>query len=109
MMLAFRCFFVYAPVFEVGRDEKIPQLMAYGQKRIAYLTGYIRAREDFRPRTGDPSPTDLRNYKEHGISLERRLRNALSTADRIAFEGVMSHARQCDLDIGLPTKDIPVW
>jgi hypothetical protein len=41
-----RCFFVYAPITELGRDLPHPQLYQFGQTRIGWAGGYIQANQN---------------------------------------------------------------
>jgi hypothetical protein len=101
-----RCFFVYAPIFETAKKVENPALFAYGQKRLAWVSGYIQGQQS-NPQFKAAFEKDLNTNKQAGIALEARLMRAFTTQDAREYSAVMSVARECDRSLGLPTSDIP--
>lgn len=101
-----RCFFIYAPIFETGRDLQIQPFVLYSQKRIAWATGYIQAQQNniaFKKVFED----NLTSNKKNGTTLEETLKNAIRSGNTNAYFQVMNVARNCDLQLGLPSNEIP--
>lgn len=102
-----RCFFVYAPIFEAGKDLQNQLIFIYGQKRIAWAGGYVQAKQknlSFKR----VFENNLPENKKNGLALKNRLTKAIKSADVNEYLAVMSIARQCDQRLGLPSNDIPL-
>lgn len=101
-----RCFFVYAPIFETAKKMESPVLFAYGQKRIAWVGGYVQGQQN-NPQFKAVFERDLKANKQAGIALKSRLTRAFTAQDAREYSAVMAVARECDRSLGLPTNDIP--
>ena len=99
-----RCFFVYAPIFEVGREIKNQELFIYGQKRFVYIADYMKANN---PEFNKVFEANLQVNKQKGIALGNRLKKAIYSRDINAFIQIMNIARNCDMQLGLQSEDIP--
>ena len=94
-----KCFFVYAPVFEVGRDTGGEKLKNYGQVRMAWISGYIQTNKS-NAEFNEVFNRNLKINKAMGIALEERLRNALRSRTQKAFNSVLDEVTACDRQLG---------
>jgi hypothetical protein len=101
-----RCFFVYAPIFEVAKEIKSQELLIYAQKRFAFIAGYIKANQNS-PEFKEVFEANLQVNKHKGKALQNRLKKEIQSEDSNAFNQVMNTARNCDKLLGLRSEDIP--
>jgi len=102
-----RCFFVYAPISEVGKEIQSQQIVLYAQKRFAYIGGYTKANMN-NPEFTKVFEGNMKVNKQKGIALQNRLRKAIQSEDSDAFNQVMNTARKCDKQLGIGSEDIPI-
>lgn len=101
-----RCFFVYAPITEFGRDLPHPQLFQFGQPRIGWVTGYIQANQS-NSTFKQVFEANIGKNKEMAVQLESSLRRAISARSQAAFSSVMDQAIACDRALGIRTSVLP--
>ncbi|WP_168366004.1 hypothetical protein [Dickeya zeae] len=98
-----KCFFVYAPIFETGKNVGSKQLEKYGQLRVSWMGGYIQSHqndESFK----SISTKKLEEYKSHGVILEEKLTRAIKTKDQPLFNSVLDEATECDRQVGIKNQ-----
>ncbi len=101
-----RCFFVYAPINQLGRDLPQEQLYQFGQPRIAWLAGYVKANQN-NPAFKQVFESSLNRNKKMATQLENSLRQALATKNQRQFSAVIDQAVACDHALGIKTIGIP--
>ncbi len=102
-----RCFFVYAPIFQVGRDTPHTELFHFGQVRVGYMGGYVQANKS-NPHFKQVFERDLSTNKQFGIHLEGLLKAAIAARNQSLFSSVINEAVICDRSIGITTNSIPI-
>lgn len=100
------CFFVYAPIFEVGRDHDHAGLFLFAQPRLSWVGGFFEAIKADAAAKG-LSEKKLEQYKNNGVSIENKLLKALKTNDPRPFAEAITSAVWCDGKLGLETKWLP--
>lgn len=107
---AIRCFFVYTPIMQAGRDLGRADIASFGQKRMSVIYGYLKACEQ-NPSCKADADQIFRNTEEltrDSNSLEDQFKYSIRTGDQAAFHGVIHQARLCDEKVGLTdTTDVP--
>lgn len=101
-----RCFFVYAPIFQVGRDIQHTELFQFGQVRVGYMGGYVQANK-LNPHFKQVFEGNLSANKRAGIKLEYTLKEAISSRNKQLFSSVINEAVNCDRQIGILTDFLP--
>ena len=101
-----RCFFVYAQIFETAKKLDNAPVLIYGQKRLAWVGGYMQAQQN-NPKFKSVFEGNLKGNKQAGVAIEARLTGAIRSGDAQEYIAVMNIARECDKQLGLPTNDIP--
>lgn len=101
------CYFVYAPMFDVGRDHNHLGLLLFAEPRIAIIGGYFKA-INADPASKGLSPKNAEQYQKNGKLVEQKLLKALKTNDPVPFSEALSSALWCDGKLGIETKWIPV-
>ena len=101
-----RCFFVYAKIFETARNLENTPVLIYGQKRLAWVGGYLQAQQN-NPQFKSVFEGNLKANKQAGVAIGVRLTGAIRSGDVREYTAVMNIARECDKQLGLPTNDIP--
>lgn len=101
-----RCFFVYAPIFQVGRDRPHTELFQFGQPRVAWVGGYVQANRD-NPTFKRVFEANLDANKRAGIKIEETLVQALNTGERGRFSWAINEAISCDKLVGIRTDFLP--
>lgn len=101
-----RCFFVYAPIAQVGRDFPHPGLLQFGQPRVARIGEYVQANRS-NSAFKQIFEGNLQVNKEAGIRIEDTLRSALRTQNSAQFLWSLEQATSCDRVIGIQTGDFP--
>lgn len=101
-----RCFFVYAPIAQVGRDRPHPELFQFAQGRVAYIGGYVKANKANRA-FEQVFKSKLEANKQAGIHIEEVLVTALNGRDQSRFSWVINQAISCDRLIGIRTDFLP--
>ena len=103
-----RCFFVYAPIHEVGRDHNHAGLSTYGQLRLMFVVGYFKANESNSAMWSNPVfQNNWEKSKLTAEQLEKELLDALKDDDESQFDDVIKKAVACDVLLGIETKWIP--
>jgi len=101
-----KCFFIYAPITETGRDMNLPSIFTYGQKRMAWYMGFMKANEDNEKFTS-AFDVNLKKNKGFAIALEKQFRTSIRKQQRNNFDEIISFANGCDRFLGIKTKDSP--
>lgn len=101
-----RCFFVYASIFEVGRDIPHTDLFHFGQVRVGYMGGYVQANKA-NPHFKQVFEGNLSANKRSAIDLENSLKTAISSRNQPVFTSVINEAVTCDRQIGIRTDFLP--
>ena len=101
-----RCFFVYAPITEVGRDLPHPQLFQFGQPRMGWIAGYIQANQS-NARFKAVFEGRMAENKRFGVQLEQKLKQAIAARNQSQFNAVVNEAVSCDRQIGIRTDFLP--
>jgi hypothetical protein len=101
-----RCFFVYAPIFQVGRDVPHTELFQFGQVRVGYMGGYVQANKS-NSHFKQVFEGNLSENKRAGIQLESSLKSAISSRNQSLFSSVINEAVACDRQIGIRTDFLP--
>jgi hypothetical protein len=101
-----RCFFVYAPIFQTAQKFDNAPLFIYAQKRLAFMSSYLRDKGD-NSQFKNIFERNLKVNKQAGLAIERRLTKAIRLVDTFEYVAVMNIAKECDKQLGLPTNDIP--
>lgn len=101
-----KCFFIYAPITETGRDMNIPSIFIYGQKRMAWFMGFMKANENNEEFTY-AFDVNLKKNKGFAIALEKQFRSSIKQQQRESFDEIISFANGCDRFLGIKTKDSP--
>ena len=101
-----KCFFIYAPITEAGRDMNIPSIFTYGQKRMAWFMGFMKANEKNEKFTYT-FEVNLNKNKEFAIALEEQFRSSIKNQQLESFDEIISFANGCDRFLGIKTKDSP--
>lgn len=100
------CFFVYAPIFEVGRDHNHAGLFMFGQTRISWFGGFFAANKS-NPEFMRAFGGNTEKHKRVGNVIEKKLLTALATNDPVPFGEAIAEAVWCDRKIGIKTKWLP--
>ncbi|MDI4634720.1 hypothetical protein J7U46_16790 [Pelomonas sp. V22] len=101
-----RCFFVYAPITELGRDLPHQSLFHFGQPRIGWAAGYVQANQNnavFK----QVFESNLEKNKRAAVKLETMLRRAIQSKDQGQFQRAINQAVDCDRALGIRTSDLP--
>jgi hypothetical protein len=101
-----RCAFVYAPIFQAGRDIPHTELFHFGQVRVGYIGGYLQANK-LNPQFKQVFESTLSANKQAGVQLESSLKRAISTRNHTLFSSVINEALDCDRLVGIRTDFIP--
>ena len=101
-----RCFFVYAPIAQVGRDRPHAELFQFGQARAAWIGGYLQANKS-NSAFKQVFEGNLEKNKQAGIQIENVLVRALNTKDQSRFSWAINQAISCDRLIGIKTEFLP--
>lgn len=95
-----RCFFIYAPIYEVGAKLHDGKLRSYATQRLMYVRGVIEASKSdlvFK-RTFEGK---LERNKAAAVLVEEDLLRAHKSKDAIRFNAVLAKASACDRELGL--------
>lgn len=101
-----RCFFVYAPIAQVGRDYSHAELFQFGQARVSWIGGYIQANQSnlaFK----QVFESSLAANKRAGIQIENALISALDNRNQSQFSWAVNQAISCDRLIEIRTDFLP--
>ena len=101
-----RCFFVYAPITELGRDLPHAQLYQFGQPRIAWAGGYVQANQN-NVAFKQIFESSLEKNKRMAVQLENSLKQAVATRNQSQFSSAIEQAVACDRALGIRTAGIP--
>lgn len=101
-----RCFFVYAPITELGRDLPHAQLFQFGQPRIGWTGGYVQANQN-NASFKQVFENNLDRNKRMGIQLESTLKLAIQSRNQSQFSAVINQAVECDRVLGIRTATLP--
>jgi hypothetical protein len=99
-----RCFFVYAPMYEVSAKLGDSKLRSYATQRMMYLRGIMESSQS------DPVfkrvfEMNLAKNKSAGTRIEDSLIEANRNRDAERYNRTMSLATMCDQELGLqPSK-----
>lgn len=95
-----RCFFVYAPMYEVsGRINDI-LLRSYATQRLMYVRGVLEASKTD-PLFKQIFENNLPRNKAAGMSIEEKLVEARRTGNTDGYNKEISRAAVCDKELGL--------
>ena len=101
-----KCFFIYAPITETGRDMNIQSIFSYGQKRMSWIGGYIKANEKNSSFT-KVFEDNIATNKKYAIILENKLRKSIKEKNAAEFNTIMSYSIGCDRTLGIKSTDVP--
>lgn len=101
-----KCFYIYAPIAETGRDMNIRSIFSYGQKRISWIGGYMKANEKNTIFT-KVFEENIAINKKYAVILENKLRKAIKEKNTIEFDTIMGYSIGCDRTLGMKSTDIP--
>ena len=101
-----RCFFVYAPITELGRDLPNAQLYQFGQPRLGWASGYLQANQN-NTAFKQIFESSVEKNKRMAIQLENSLKQAVATRNQPQFSSVIEQAVACDRALGIRTTSIP--
>lgn len=94
-----RCTFVYAPVFQVGRDFPHEGLREFGKARLGAVGAILEANRR-NAAFKAVIDRDIAKNKQAGIEIEKILVGALRTGDKEHYGWVMRRVAECDRSIG---------
>ena len=103
---AARCFWIYAPIVQVGRDFPHNELFQFGQGRMVWYDGFIKANKE-NPALKRAFESGIKEYKHAGLQLGDDLRESLSTNNHKLFTSVIDAAVSCDKILGIRTEFMP--
>ena len=101
-----RCFFVYAPITELGRDLPHAQLFQFGQPRIGWATGYIQANQN-NSAFKLTFESSLETNKRMANQIDAMLRQAIQSRNQTQFAAALNRAVDCDRALGIRTGYLP--
>lgn len=95
-----RCFFVYAPLYEVSLKHTDEKLKVYALQRLMYVRGHLDSHKD------DPAfkkifQSGLLQNKQAGVVIENQLTRAIVTSNIDAYNAEVRKGDTCDLELGL--------
>ena len=95
-----KCFFVYSPIAETGRDLNIPALFSYGTKRITQVASFIKANKQ-NLKFIKAFEGSIATNKKNAIALEKKLRRAIESNNETEFNAVMEYSMSCDKSLNI--------
>jgi hypothetical protein len=101
-----KCFFVYAAIYQVGRDYPHTELFQFGQVRVGWIGGYVQAIKS-NTAAEQVFKTNLEANKQAGNQIKEVLESALNTGDQSRFSWAINQAISCDRSIGIKTGFLP--
>jgi len=101
-----RCFFIYAAIFEVGRDHNKPQLFQFGQTRSSWAGGYVQANQNNQA-FKRVFENNLAANKRTAIQILDSLPTAIANRNQSAFNAIINQAVVCDRSFGIRTSGLP--
>ena len=101
-----RCFWVYAPIVQTGRDFPHDELFQFAQARMVWFDAFLKANQG-NPALKTVFENGITQYKQAGLRLQDSLQEALSTNNGRIFASVMDAAVSCDKTLGIRTQSIP--
>ena len=101
-----RCFFVYAPITQLGSDLPHAQLFQFGQPRIGWVGGYVQANQS-NAAFKQVFESNLDRNKHMGMQLETSLRQAILSRNQGQFASLLNQAVDCDRALGIRTAPLP--
>ena len=103
---AARCFWVYAPIAQVGREFPHRALFLFGQERIRWFESFLKTQGD-NPSLTQAIESGEQRYKDSSIGFQNALRVALADNDHTMFASAVDAAVACDRRLGIRTKLVP--
>jgi hypothetical protein len=95
-----RCFFVYAPIYEVAGQTGDTKLRTYALQRLMYVRGLTESlRSD--PVFERVFTENLSRNRSAGIAIERMLPQAIRAGDATSYNAQLDIAAECDRQFGL--------
>ena len=101
-----RCFFVYGPIVQVGKDISHAEIHRFGQDRMTALKPYIDSNVAD-PHLNKVFQDNLVRNKAFGKAIEETLLKSIFQRDEKAFLSVFQEAVTCDNKLGIATTFIP--
>ena len=95
-----RCFFVYAPITQLGRDMPHLQLFQFGQPRMGWIGGYTQANQN-NASFKQVFESNLKENKRMAGEIETSLKQAIFTKNQRQFSNILSKAVDCDRTLGI--------
>ncbi len=95
-----RCFFVYAPIYEVAKKSNNEKLLNYGLQRMMYIKGALNSLmsdENFK----SIFERDLKKNKADGLLIEEGLLKSLKEKDAVSFNNNLRKGEICDKELGI--------
>lgn len=104
-----QCFWIYAPILEVGREMNRADLTYFAQKRIGWVMGYMTACKSYSQckQELDRGFQNLETSKQQALARKARLIKAIQERNRDMFAANLNEALTCDGTFGINTADVP--
>ncbi|MGH8616401.1 MAG: J domain-containing protein [Burkholderiales bacterium] len=103
---ASRCFWVYAPIAQAGRDLPHPELLRFGQERLKWYDAYFK-RNKGSPEFRQAFENSRVRYEASGSDLYKSLVESLATENPKKFTAAIDAAVTCDRLLGIRTPYVP--
>ena len=103
---ATRCFWIYAPIAQVGREFPHDGLLQFAQARVRWFDAFLLAHKDD-PDFDRTIEAGLYRHKTPSLHFHDALSEALATRDQRMFATAMDAALACDQSLGIPTQLVP--
>ena len=94
-----RCFFVYAPMAQVGKAKAIDALRTYATERLVFIRGYMEANQNI-PEFQQVFQKNLGVNKAAGILIEENLIRSIRNSDTRGYNLEVAKAEVCDRETG---------
>lgn len=95
-----RCFFVYAPMYEVSAKTNDDKLRSYATQRLMYVRGVLESSMTD-PLFKRVFEQNLSKNKGAGVRIEQGLMEAHRNGDAAQYNSEVSKASACDKELGL--------
>ena len=103
---ASRCYWIYAPIAQTGRDFPHAELLRFGQERLKWYDAFFK-RNKGNPELKRVLENSMERYEPSGLKFHNLLQEALSTSDPKMFAAAMEAAVTCDKILGIRTQFVP--